>query len=476
MIRLPALAGQRVAVMGLGVAGLATARALAASGADVWAWDDGAAARQAAGAEGIALVDLADADWRGIGTLVLSPGIPHSFPAPHPVAERARAAGAEIVCDVELLARADAAADFVGITGTNGKSTTTALLAHILTAAGRKHAVGGNLGPAALGLAPQGEGGLYVLELSSFQLERVATLRLAAAALLNVAPNHLDRHGDLSGYVAAKRHIFDRAAPGALAVIGDDDDESRKVADRVRGRPEWRLVPITSGRPGPGMVGAAEGWLVDAREAPPRRILDLAAAPALPGAHNAQNAAAAYALARHLNVPAETIAAAMRSFPGLAHRQERIGAAGGVVFVNDSKATTAEAAARALSSYARVFWIAGGRSKAAGYAATAPFLPRVAEAFLIGEAAGEIAAFLGDHGVRHRVSGTLERALADAAEAAGIDAAVAAGADTGPQGVVLLSPACASYDQFKSFEARGDRFRALVRQRLGRAAGQGEAA
>jgi UDP-N-acetylmuramoylalanine--D-glutamate ligase len=468
MIRLPALAGSRVAVMGLGIAGLATARALAASGADVRAWDDTEAARAAARAEGIALVDLAVADWAGIATLVLSPGIPHTFPAPHPVAERARAAGAEIVCDIELLARADPDAAFVGITGTNGKSTTTALLAHILEAAGRRHAVGGNLGPAALGLAPQGPGGLYVLELSSFQLERVSTIRFAAAALLNVAPNHLDRHGDLAGYVAAKRRIFDRAAPGALAVIGDDDAAARDVADRVRGRPEWRLVPITAGRPGPGMVGGADGALIDARETPPRRVLDLAAAPALPGAHNAQNAAAAYALARHLGVAPDTIAAAMRSFPGLPHRQERVGAAGGVLFVNDSKATTAEAAARALSSYARVFWIAGGRSKAAGYAAVSPFLPRIAEAFLIGEAAGEIARFLAAAGVRHRVSGTLDRALDDAATAAGADAA--------PGRVVLLSPACASYDQFKSFEARGDRFRALVRQRLGRPAEQGAAA
>ncbi len=452
MILVPGHENKRIAVMGLGVAGLPTARALMASGADLLAWDDNAGSRKAAGEAGVPIVDLLAADWRGIDTLVLSPGIPHTFPKPHPVAERARQAGARIVCDVDLLGRACPDATYIGITGTNGKSTTTALIAHILAAAGRTIEVGGNLGPAVLGFSPLGRDGVYVLEMSSYQLERTFSIAFDVAVLLNISPNHIDRHGDLAGYVAAKSHIFDGAGKARVAIVGVDDDESRAVADRLAGRADLRLIRITRGAPGPGMVGMDGTRLVDRTGAADRIVIDLATAPDLPGGHNAQNAAAAYAAVTALGVPAETAAGAMRSYRSLPHRLERVATVDGITYVNDSKATSPEATVWALTSYDRVIWIAGGQSKGVGYEALVPHLSRVAHALLIGEAAAEIASFLDRHGVPNSRRGTLAAAVPAAHDLA----------RGGAAGVVLLSPACASWDQFASFGARGDAFRSLV--------------
>ena len=438
--------GRRFAVMGLGRNGLPSARALLAMGADVVAWDDKVEAR--VDAADVTLRDLRGGDF-AFDALVLSPGIPHAAPKAHPVAERARAWGVPIVSDAELLYRAvrkvGSRARFVGITGTNGKSTTTALTAHILKTAGRPAVAGGNLGTAALALKLLPDNGFYVLEMSSYMLERLATLRFDAAAMLNLSPDHLDRHGDMTGYIAAKRAIFDRQVTGDLAVVGVDDADSHALADWARTRPA-RVVTV-SGDHGAD-VWCDQGKLRDAEGV----ILPMAEAPSLPGSHNAQNAAAASAIASALGVSHEDIARGLRSFSALPHRQKHVASIGGIAFVNDSKATNADAAARALGCYDKLVWIAGGLSKAGGIESLVPFFPRIARAVLIGRDAPILAATLAAHGVKHDTVGTL-----DAAVPAAFAAARASGAS-----VVLLSPACASFDQFTGFEARGDRFAELA--------------
>ena len=456
MIPLPSFANKRVAVMGLGVAGLATARALADSGAEVLAWDDGEAGRKAAAA-GIAATDLGAVTWSADLPLILSPGIPDRFPAPHPVAAAARAADAEILCDIELLARAVPAATCVTVTGTNGKSTTTALIGHILRSAGRRVEIGGNFGPPVLGLEPLGAGEIYVLELSSYQLDRTYSLRAQAAVLLNIAEDHLDRHGGLDGYIAAKRRSFDLSAPDATIVVGIDDPMAAALADEAEGA--GRTVIRVSGRtPVDGGVGVLDGALRDDTAGDAAEQVDLGSAADLRGAHNHQNAAAAWATCRALAVEPCIVAAAFATFPGLPHRQERVGVATRngrtVTFVNDSKATNVAAAARALAAYDEVYWIAGGRGKESGYEALAPSLGALRGAFLIGAEAPAIERFLADRAPAAPVtiSHTLERAVADA-----WIAATAADAPQDP--VILLSPACASFDQFANFGARGDAFR-----------------
>ena len=440
-------AGQCFAVVGLGRNGLPAARALMAMGAEVRAWDDSDAARQQAAAAGIPI--FADV-LEGASALVLSPGIPHALPTPHPIAAQAIAAKIPILSDADLLYRAVRAAGsrarFAGITGTNGKSTTTALLAHILANAGIPNAAGGNLGTPALALPLLPDNGVYVLEMSSYMLERLATLRFDVAAMLNLSPDHIDRHGDMAGYARAKQAIFDRQKANDTCVFGVDDDLARHMIYDLRRNPARRM---TISGDGAADVTGAGGKLRDANGV----ICDLADARALPGVHNAQNAAAATALALALGVDRQAIARGLLSYPGLPHRQERIATLHGISFVNDSKATNADSAARALACYERVVWIAGGMAKAGGIAGLAPYFPRVAPAFLIGRDAPVLAATLAAHGVAHSEVGTLDNAVAAAWDAARAGAA----------NVVLLSPACASWDQFSGFDARGDRFRELVR-------------
>jgi UDP-N-acetylmuramoylalanine--D-glutamate ligase len=455
MIVVREFAGCPVAVLGLARSGRAAARALVAGGADVVAWDDNAAMREAVAGE-FRLHDIAAMNWQDIAALVLSPGIPHRFPKPHAAVERARAAGAEIVGDIELLGRAQPHATFVGITGTNGKSTTTALVGHVLAAAGRPAEVGGNLGTPALSLAPLGPDGIYVLECSSFQLELMTTLAFIVAVLLNITPDHLDRHGGMAGYIAAKRRIFARQRRDATAIVGIDDTISRDIACALRSENRVRVVPISVREAAPGGVYVdRDGMLIDATGEAPAAVMALAEAERLPGSHNWQNAAAAYAAARALGVSAEAAAQAIRSFPGLAHRQELVATLGGVRFVNDSKATNADAAEKALACYEAIYWIAGGLPKEGGIASLKPHFGRLRHAFLIGAASEEFAATLTDQVPLTRC-GDLATAVAQAAAAARRNAV--------PGTVVLLSPACASYDQFADFEARGDAFRALVRE------------
>jgi UDP-N-acetylmuramoylalanine--D-glutamate ligase len=452
MIVVDSFRGRRVGVLGLAKSGRAAVAALAAGGADVLTWDDNAKVREALAGE-VPLHDLTAADWRKIPALVLSPGIPHSFPEPHPAVMRAREAGAEIIGDLELLGRAQPDARYVGITGTNGKSTTTALIGHILAAAGKRLEVGGNLGTPALSFAPLGRDGTYVIEASSFQLELIASLRFDVAVLLNVTPDHLDRHGDMIGYIAAKRRIFDRQTNKSTAIIGVDDAVCCDLCEELRRDGPARVVPISVLQPVSGGVYVDQGWLVDAIEGSPRRVLDLAIAERLPGAHNAQNACAAYAAARGCGIDEAAATAAICSFPGLAHRQELVGTIDSIRYINDSKATNADATEKALLCYPAIYWIAGGLPKAGGITSLAPHFGRVRHAFLIGRATEEFAATL-EGAVPFTRCGDLATALNAASEQARREDARGA--------VVLLSPACASYDQFKNFEERGDTFRRLV--------------
>ncbi|MBI1245911.1 MAG: UDP-N-acetylmuramoyl-L-alanine--D-glutamate ligase [Alphaproteobacteria bacterium] len=441
MIDVSSFRGIPVALLGLGKSGLPSAQALAASGATVMAWDDSPARRTEAKDAGVPLVDLTKAGLSGVKTLVLSPGIPSTFPAPHPVVVRAREAGLEIVCDVDLLFRTQRQAVYVGITGTNGKSTTTALIGHVMRNSGRRVEVGGNIGTAALSLAPLAADGTYVIEMSSYQLELTPSAAWDVAVLLNISPDHLDRHGGMDGYVAAKRTIFARRK---AAVVGVDDEISAKIHAGLSGN----VVAISGSRKLARGVYADSGTLYDARDGKPAAIVDLAACKTLPGAHNHQNAAAAAATALRLGISRAQIAEALVSYPGLAHRQERIAEIDGVLYVNDSKATNADAAARALGCYTDIQWIAGGQAKEGGIAALAPYFPRIAHAWLIGEAANDFAQTLAR--VPHTIAGDLASAVRGAAKAAK------------PGSVVLLSPACASWDQFRSFEHRGETFRGLV--------------
>jgi UDP-N-acetylmuramoylalanine--D-glutamate ligase len=458
MIPVRGFQGRRVAVFGLGRTGLTAARALVAGGAKPVLWDDNPESVKSAREQGFEVEDLATADWGGIAALLLSPGVPLHYPEPHWVVRRAREAGVEVVSDVELFAREVNAAPphkrpkVIAITGTNGKSTTAALTAHVLAHAGRDTKLGGNIGQGVLGLEDMHGGAVYVLELSSYQLDLTTSLKADAAVLLNISPDHLERHGGMDGYVAAKRRIFLNQQPGDTAVVGVDDPWCQRMCTELvaaNHRPIW---PISSGRAMGRGVYALSGVLYDGTADRVVEVGDLTRAQALLGRHNWQNAAAAYAAARSLGVPWEIVVEGLMTFPGLAHRMEVVGDVGPVRFVNDSKATNAEAARQAMSSYPRFYWIAGGQPKSGGIAGLEDLLPRVARAYLIGEAAPEFARAL-EGRADAQISGDLATAVADA---------YADAARAGGDAVVLLSPACASFDQFKDFEARGEAFRAAV--------------
>ena len=447
------LGGQTVAVMGLGKSGHATLRALAAAGIRTLAWDDGAAARDRAVEDGFPVADLTEADWSKIDFLVWSPGIPHVHPMPHPVAVAARRAGVPLICDVELLCRAHLAARFIGITGTNGKSTTTTLVGHLLAATDAPLAVGGNLGTPALDLPSLGLDGSYVLELSSYQLELLDQARFDIAVLLNITPDHLARHGGMDGYIEVKSSLFARLRAHGTAVIGIDDEACAEIHQSLGQRTDITTLPISAEHPVKGGISAPDGVLIDDSAGRAEPIVDLKTIASLPGRHNWQNACAAYAVARACGIPKEQVVAQLRSYPGLHHRQELVAIIDGVRYVNDSKATNADAAAKAVVCYDSIYWIAGGQAKEGGIERLRPLFPHLRRAFLIGEAEQSFAETLDKH-VAYEFCGTLDVAVAKARECALREGEVGA--------VVLLSPACASWDQFKSFEHRGEVFRELV--------------
>ncbi|MGB8843553.1 MAG: UDP-N-acetylmuramoyl-L-alanine--D-glutamate ligase, partial [Aliidongia sp.] len=394
MIALSAFRDRTLAVLGLARSGLAAVEALQAGGANVLAWDDDAATRNNLAEKGVALVDLALLDPAGWAALVMSPGIPLTHPTPHPVVARVQEAGVPVIGDIELLWRAETGARFLGITGTNGKSTTTTLIGHILSATGCSVAIGGNLGTPVLSLPTLDDDGTYVIEMSSYQLDLIDRTRFAVSILLNITPDHLDRHGDMAGYVAAKRRIFRNQIEGDTAIIGVDDDWCRTLADELE-TAEARVVRVSTERVVPGGVYVLDGRLIDDTAGDRRSIIDLRLIASLPGSHNWQNAAVAYAACRACHLDIDMIATALASFAGLAHRQELVARHGRVRFVNDSKATNADATAKALACYDAIHWIVGGIAKAGGIASLAPFFPRIRHAYLIGSAAQQFQETLG---------------------------------------------------------------------------------
>ncbi len=463
MIPVRGFEGKRVAVFGLARSGLAAARALLAGGAQAEVWDDGVAARAAAAAEGLNLVDLSSADLGDFAALVLSPGVPLTHPEPHWVVKKAHAAGVEVIGDVELFARTVAAAPehrrpkICAITGTNGKSTTTALIGHICKGAGRNVQVGGNIGYGVLGLEEMHGGVVYVLELSSYQLDLTSSLKPDAAVLLNITPDHLDRHGGMDGYVTAKKRIFRNQGASDTAIIGVDDCYGQQICTEITAANRRIIRPISAGRAMSRGVYVLQGLLYDAGGESAVEVADLHGARALLGRHNWQNAAAAYAAAMALGVSSQEAAEGLMSFAGLAHRMQEVARKGQISFVNDSKATNADAARQAMSAYSKFYWIAGGRAKAGGIESLRDLFPRIEKAYLIGESADNFAKTL-EGAAPYMVSRDLGRA---------IESAYADASAEGRRAVILLSPACASFDQFPDFEVRGDAFTAIARDLTG---------
>lgn len=434
---------KQIAVFGLARTGLAAVQALQAAGARVLAWDDDA--KRLEGVRDVA-VNLYDADFTSLDALMLAPGVPLTHPAPHPLVVKAKDAGTQIIGDTEIFAAARAnlpAHKLVAVTGTNGKSTTSALLAHMWDACHCPVALGGNIGVPILGLEPLKAGGVYVFELSSFQIDLTHSLEADVAILLNLTPDHLDRHGDMAGYVAAKRRLFSMQTEADVAIVGVDDEPGRMIAESL-GK---RAIPLSVTRPlDRGLYVDGEGTLVDARDGTKRSVGSLAGIASLKGRHNWQNAAAAYGAGISWGLAADEMLAAFQSFRGLHHRCEYLGSRNDVRFVNDSKATNIDAAATALAAYDAVRWIAGGRAKSTDLEPLSPYFPHIRHAYLIGEAAESFADAL---------KGKVETTQCGSVEVA----TKAAHKDARPGETVLFSPACASFDQFPDFEVRGDAFR-----------------
>jgi UDP-N-acetylmuramoylalanine--D-glutamate ligase len=461
--------GQKIAVLGLGRSGLATALALTAGGAEPLCWDDSPEARGKAEAEGLILTDLTRAGaFDGVSALIVSPGIPHLYPAPNKVIARALEAGVPVDNDIGLFFRSFATEEFddfdtaprvVCVTGSNGKSTTTALIHHILTHAQRPTQMAGNIGRGVLDLDPAIDGEVIVLELSSYQTDLARALTPDIAVFTNLSPDHLDRHGGMGGYFAAKRRLFAEGGPDR-AIIGVDEVEGRYLANQLaQGAQDDRVIRISSGQKLEAFgwsVFARKGFLAEWRRGKQVASVDLRGMGGLPGAHNHQNACAAYAACRSLGLAPKVIEAAFHSFAGLPHRSQTVGERGGVRFVNDSKATNVDSAAKALQAFSRIRWIAGGMGKEGGIAALAPHLGSVVKAYLIGHSARDFALQLGE--VPHEICETMARAVERAA------------AEAEPGDVVLLAPAAASFDQYPNFEKRGEDFVARVRALTGHAA------
>ncbi len=454
------------AVLGLSRSGLAVCRALSAGGGRIWAWDDDFERRKAASGLGFSIVDLNLCNWDRVSSLVLSPGIPLRHPKPHKLVKRARQAGVRVIGDMELLAENQPERRIVGVTGTNGKSTTSALIAHILRNAGIGSQLGGNIGLPVLDLLPKPVKDIYVLELSSFQLDLTERLKCAVAVILNISPDHLDRHGGMTGYVRAKKRILRNQQAEDWAVVGVDDVHGRKIAQTLERAGDRKVVRISAVGKARGGVYVRDGRLIDDLDGQAEAIERVDGFCHLKGAHNGQNMAAAYAAARAVGASPSDILDGFASFPGLAHRLELVREVGGIAFVNDSKATNPEAAARALSSFEDIYWIAGGQPKQDDLDAVLPHLGRVRRAYLIGEAADLFSQLL-DGRCETVISQTLDQAFH-----AATDDARREGAE---HPIVLLAPASASFDQFQNFEARGEAFRALV-ESLSEATGQATAA
>lgn len=446
MIVIPNITGKTFGVVGLGKSGRATVASLLSSGATVVAWDDGENSRNAAQKEfpSIAISSVEHWDYAHMASLVMSPGIMLN----HPAVAAAEKQGIEVIGDIELLYRARPDARYVCITGTNGKSTTTTLIAHVLNVCGKRVEVGGNLGMPALALAPLGADGIYVLELSSYQLDLVRTTRFQTTLLLNISPDHLDHHGSMENYIAAKKHMFDRMQKSDVAIVGVDDATSESIARELIAGKRQCVIPISAQKPIQNGVFVTHGVLHN-RFGLRDMAGDIRAVKSLQGEHNWQNAAAAYGACLVNGCAHDDMIAAMQTYGGLAHRMQWLGEIAGVQYVNDSKATNADAAEKALKTYDNIYWIIGGVAKAGGIEPLAKYFPKVRHAYVMGEAADDFVKTLKGKALITQC-GTLEKAFA------------AASADAARDGVkgaaVVLSPACASFDQFANFEVRGAAF------------------
>jgi UDP-N-acetylmuramoylalanine--D-glutamate ligase len=458
MIELGAYEGERVGVLGLGLSGQATIAALSAGKAIVFAWDDKPESVEACKKlfPESKFSKPESWPWPKLKMLVVSPGIPLSFPKPHPVVMMAMAKGVRVCGDVELLFEATAGVKKLGITGTNGKSTTTALTYHLMKNGPEPVQMGGNIGTAALSLEHM-QKGYYVLEMSSYQLDLLNSGTFNIAALLNITPDHIDRHGSMQGYIDAKKKIFDGQGKGDTAIISVDDEHCETIYEDMKrglnqcnplgGMPQ--IVPLSVEKEIEGGVVVREGILTDMRDG---TVIDLTPCMALRGKHNWQNAAAAYVAARAAGCNVATIQSGMESFGGLEHRMQHVTTVNGVQFVNDSKGTNADATVHALRAYEDIYWILGGVAKDGGIESLAPEFHRITKAFLIGDAAESFHKVLQAKKVPSVICGTLNKAFETAARESLVRG----------KGVVLLSPACASFDQFKNFEARGRIFAKLA--------------
>ena len=466
MIPVQGYAGQKVAVLGLGRSGLATARALLAGGAEPLVWDDSPEARAKAEAEGFVPCDLSrHGAFDGVAALITSPGIPHLYPVPNKIIARAIEAGIPVDNDIGLFFRSFATPDWddfetaprvVCVTGSNGKSTTTALIHHILEVAGKPVQMAGNIGRGVLDIDPAQDGEVVVLELSSYQTELARALTPDVAVFTNLSPDHLDRHHGMGGYFAAKRRLFAEGGPDR-AVIGVDEVEGQYLANQLSmGAQDDRVIRVSSGGKLEGFgwsVFARKGFLAEWRRGKQVASVDLRGVAGLPGAHNHQNACAAYAACRSLGVGPKLIEQAFHSFAGLPHRSQTVGEKAGVRFINDSKATNVDSAAKALQAFPRIRWIAGGLGKDGGIKGLVPFLGSVTKAYLIGHSARDFALELG--ATPYEICETMERAVSRAA------------AEAVDGDVVLLAPAAASFDQYPNFEKRGEDFTAHVKALMG---------
>ncbi|NND41681.1 MAG: UDP-N-acetylmuramoyl-L-alanine--D-glutamate ligase [Silicimonas sp.] len=465
MIPARGVSEQRFVVLGLGRSGRSAARSIVAGGGEALCWDDSPEAREAAELEGFTIKDLSRREaFEGVAAMFVSPGIPHLYPEPNKWIARATEVGVPIDNDIGLFFRSLATPDWdrfetaprvVAVTGSNGKSTTSALIHHCLTVAGRESQLAGNIGRGVLDIDPPTDGGVVVLELSSYQTELARALTPDVAVFTNLSPDHLDRHGGLGGYFAAKRRLFVEGGPDR-AVIGVDEEEGRFLAGQLsEGAGDDRVIRVSVERKleGPGWhVFARKGYLSEYRKARQVASLDLRAIRGLPGAHNHQNACAAYGALRALGLSPKIIEQGFETFQGLPHRSQIVGEKGGVVFVNDSKATNVEAAARALQAFDRIRWIVGGQMKDGGLAKLRPCADRVVKAYVIGRQAREVALEIAE--IPHEVCETMAKAVATAASEA-------EAGDT-----VLLAPAAASFDQYDNFERRGEDFVAEVSKHL----------